>query len=288
MQSKISCEICTDNGFNLNSLLDHYNDRHNIGKDNPTLIEYLTTLLRPNKALLSRCLVCEDIFDSVRQKSVHLLRNHSNLFSAEIGNLPVKASVELVGYEINKLLYTVSIYRSEHFYDYDWHNSSIINAFLSTSKLVIDSLRIKEVPPSKNITVTVSYSIVNKDTRSRIIKYLPVRSWSTTAIKTISLNPAVMENLTSQIKAKIIQNGESGSHIAFSHFKSFKMTVSVLDDEDIASIFGGDDEQTEAASCSGQQVNKSCINRMLNCLLVTLGGLTIMILIIFLTSIDYT
>ena len=86
---------------------------------------------------------------------------------------------------------------------------------------------------------------MNKDTRTTILKYLPVRSWSTTAITTYSLNELVMESLASQISSKIIQNGESGSHINFSHFQSFKMNVTSVNDADIFTIFGGNTDDQD-------------------------------------------
>ena len=190
----LSCELCMDKGFNLNALLDHYAVKHDIAKTNPILIKYLASLLSPNTARISRCLICEEITDGDRQKSAHELRMHTKLCSDEIDSVPVNRNVDLVGAEVNKLLYTISIYRSDHYYDYDWNSPSMVDAFLSSSKLVIDSLRIKEITPSKKITVIVTFSIVNKDARSRVTKYMPVRSWSTTPLKTLSLNTAVMES----------------------------------------------------------------------------------------------
>lgn len=169
-----------------------------------------------------------------------MLYIHHKLASEEINNLPIKKTSKFLE-DINKHVYVASIYRTEHFYEYEWNSADIVDTFLETAKLLIDSLRAKEIIPSKQITVSVSFTIVNKDTTSRIIRYLPVRSWTTAVFRTSSLNEVIMESLSSQIKSKIIQNGESSSHILFSHFKSFQMTVSDVTDEDVLSIFGGDE-----------------------------------------------
>ena len=208
----------------------------------------MTSLTLANKTKVESCIICEEVTDNIRQKSSHMLHTHHKLGSEEINNLPIKKTVKFLE-NINKHVYTASIYRTEHFYEYDWNNPDTVEAFLETAKILIDSLRVKEIIPSKRISVSVSYSIVNKDTRSTITRYLPVRSWTTAVFRTSSLNEVIMESLSSQIKSKIIQNGESGSHIVFSHFKSFQMTVSDVNDEDVLSIFGGDDELPKVGFC---------------------------------------
>ena len=245
MKKKIvDCEICTDKGFELANLIEHYQRRHGVNQSNPLLLNYLTSLLNANQSKVERCVVCETVTSSLRAKAQHMLQLHSSLYTEEIDSIPIKVEVGVVP-DIDKIVYTLSIFRSGNFYDYEWGNTGVVDAFLKSGKIIVDSLRIKEVNPSKKINVSVSYSIINKDTRSTITRYLPVRGWSTSVIKTISLNETVMESLKSQIKSKIIQNGESGSHITFSHFKSFKLLVTSVNDGDVTSIFGGDADKLE-------------------------------------------
>ena len=245
---QINCVLCSQGNFSLQDLINHYIIKHNLEKTNQLLIKYLSDITTPNQTKVESCVVCEEITDNKRQKSKHMLHMHYKLDSEAIENLPIKKTVNYIE-ELKKNVYTASIYRTEHFYDYQWNKADIVDSFLHTAKLLIDSLRIKEVKPSKRITVNVSYTIVNKDTRSIITRYLPVRSWITPAFRTSSLNEVTMENLSSQIRSKIIQNGESGSHITFSHFKSFQMNVSGVNNEEILSVFGGNDELPKEVGC---------------------------------------
>ena len=237
----VDCELCSDKGFAKEKLIEHYRRKHSVSSTSPLLLNYLTSLVKANRPNVERCLVCETITAGSRAKARHMLQFHNSLYSEQIDSIPVKVEIDIVP-EIHKTVYTLSIFKTSNFYDYDWSSAAVVNGFLKSSKLIVDSLRVKEISPSKKISVSVSFTIVNKDTRSTITRYLPVRGWSTTVIKTISLNETVMESLQSQIKSRIIQNGESGSHAVFSHFKSFKMLVSNVKDGDVTAIFGGNDE----------------------------------------------
>ena len=90
-----------------------------------------------------------------------------------------------------------------------------------------------------NINVNVSFNIVNKDISSRVLRYLPIRNWTTSTFRTSNINNETLGNFREQIQSKIIQNGEPGSKIVFSHFVSFRMIATNVADTDIISIFGG-------------------------------------------------
>ena len=245
---KINCSLCLQSKFSFQNILKHYEYEHKIEKTNELLIKHLKSLTLPNNSKVESCVICEEVTDDIRQKYRHMLYSHHNLCSKQIENLPIKKTVNFIR-DINKIVYTASIYRTEHFYEYDWNNPDTADTFLETAKLLIDSLRVTDPNPSKRINVSVSYTIVNKDIRSVITRYLPVRSWTTAVFRTKTLNESIMDSLSGQIKSKIIQNGESGSHIVFSHFKSFQMNVSSVNDEEILAIFGGDDEIPKVGHC---------------------------------------
>ena len=157
---QINCVLCSQGNFSLEDLINHYVSKHKLEKTNQLLIKYLSNLTTPNQTKVDSCVVYEEITDNKRQKSKHMLYTHYKLDSEEIENLPIKKTVNFIE-ELNKNIYTASIYRTEHFYDYEWNKADVVDSFLDTAKLLIDSLRIKEVKPSKRISVNVSYAIHN-------------------------------------------------------------------------------------------------------------------------------
>ena len=117
-------------------------------------------------------------------------------------------------------------------------------SFLANAKQSIDYIRIKNRKLGK-LNVNVSFNLVNKDTSSRIINFLPVRNWTTTIFKTEYLSADILQYLAEQIRSKVIQNGESGSKITFSHFVSLRMIVTNIEDSDSEGIFGGKTDDLE-------------------------------------------
>ena len=238
-------------------LIKHYKDKHQIPEDNLALLNYISSLTFENYDKVNQCIVCGHITGTQRAKHRHILKRHNRLYAADIKDIPIKIEKDTIE-TLRKSVYQLSIYRTTHFDDYNWASGDVVEAFLRGCKLIIDSERLKGNKLSNRITVSVSFTIVNKSTKLNTIKYLPIRSWTTTAIKTISLNENVLESLKSQIMSKIIQNGETGSHVTFSHFQSFNMNISTVDDADIYAVFGGnDDDKIKLVDYTDSEIEES-------------------------------
>ena len=233
---KIKCLICSEEVVGFKNLKDHYSNQHNIKEDNTLFIKYLISLKKPSKKHIESCPICGEILESNRNRTKHLLKNHNNLLEESIKNLPIITKHDTVK---DHSVYTAKIYRNDHFYDYDWNNTGLIQSFLDTARISIDSLRIVE--NNKRISINVNFGIVNKNINKVIPLYLPVRSWSTKSFISNYIDEITIFALGEEIKLRIIQNGENSSSIIFSHFTYMEMVVTDISAEDVKTIFGGDD-----------------------------------------------
>ena len=225
---KIKCLFCKENIAGFKKLKEHYLNINTVGKDNILLTKYLISIKKPNKKKLEICGICSKILEGSRNKANHLLKNHNKLLSESIKNLPIIPKTDTVK---DHKVYTAKIYRSDHFYEYDWDNSDLIESFLNTAKLSIDSMRVIE-NNSERISVNVNFDIVNKNISKVIPLYLPVRSWSSKTYTSNSIDETTIFSLNQEIRLKVIQNGESSSSVVFSHFTNMEMVVACVPPND--------------------------------------------------------
>ena len=154
---KMKCLICKKNlENNATKVFEHYENEHNVDRTNEILLTYISSLTRTiNDDNLKVCGICGQIYDNYRILAKHMLLNHRNLLDPDIDSIPIISVSEHLE-SINKHIFTASIYRSEHYFEYNWSSLDIIDNFLQSAKVSIDSMRIKNKKLGK-INVNVSF-----------------------------------------------------------------------------------------------------------------------------------
>ena len=229
---------------NFSAVIRHYLTDHNIDINNVILLQYLLTLKAQPDKIVSSCLICDKIFGSNRHRWRHMLRRHAQVGGSNILRiLPVETDQDYI-HLIDKNVYTVSIFKDDHGDEYEWDGTDIIDTFLHTAKIALDFMRLQK--DKKFINISLTFSIVNSVTIGGTVTYLPLKIWSTSAYKTVSINPNILRNLQTEVMDKVLMGGESGSSAKFAYFKSFKISASDANDADVVAIFGGDDSIAKA------------------------------------------
>ena len=133
----MKCIFCKEN-ISKNDIINHYENVHNIDKTNKTLLSYISSLTSVGLNIneIKSCEICDEILDNSRQKAKHLLLKHYKLGQSDIDTIPIVSVVDHLD-NIDKHIFISSIFRSEHYYEYDWSNIDIIDTFYKQQKYLL-------------------------------------------------------------------------------------------------------------------------------------------------------
>ena len=115
---------------NTTKIYEHFEVEHSINRTNEFLSGYLSSLINhPKDEKVKFCGICGSFNENKRALSKHMLLIHRNLIdNSVIDSLPIILRVDHLK-TINKHIFKASIYKSEHFFDYNWNSVDIIDFF---------------------------------------------------------------------------------------------------------------------------------------------------------------
>ena len=206
-----SCRFCTRSLNSLQDVIEHYNDAHEINKENcPTFESYVDVISKdPNQVIFEYCEYCSNppFFDAKRNAE-HYLRKHVKLLSVTRNNLLMR--------RVGTKFIEISI-------DYIRHGR--VDVFKEPDKVINDFIQnvARLVPSGENGEFKLIYCIVNQSAVELHGRRLYTNSCFTTGVIDGPVNNKIKEFLFPNTKKRVLINGENGGNVHFYPFDFLKI-----------------------------------------------------------------
>ena len=227
------CVFCNKGVRNIADLWKHYSKEHHIEQNDPYLKEYISYLYNRQKGGRSDhegvilCPVCAVIYGNHKTLLKHKLRRHTQ----QLGGGVEMDSLVSSSYRSTDIFssYKISIGTDKFLNDYNWHDPTIVDAFLANAKVQFDYMRQKAIvdrtDQNKNLKFNIVYVIINQKNEGGYQTFATPWSKTSETFTGSGLFPSIIRKLSDSVKRAILVNNEAGSAFYFSSFEKLELNA---------------------------------------------------------------
>ena len=242
------CVFCRKAYKNLVDLSQHYVQEHSLAKNDPYLKEYIEYFYnrqkgrKTNNAGAILCSSCAGIYNDHKTLLRHKLRRHTQ----QVGGALEMNSLVTTSYKSTDIFssYCISITSDKYPREYDWHNPSVVDAFLANAKAKFDQMRqsaiVNRTDSGKSLKFNIVYVIINQKNEGGYHTFSTPWSKTSQTYTGDGFFPTIVTKLSDSVKTSILVNNENGSAYYFYAFE--KLELNIIETKNttvLGEIFGG-------------------------------------------------